>query len=71
MLEHARAIGRHHDLYPRALLGTTGTEVAWSGNVPDGRCPPTGAICSTRFVMMGTGPLSRPKLPGIKGIETW
>ncbi|MBU3062595.1 NAD(P)/FAD-dependent oxidoreductase [Nocardia sp. NEAU-G5] len=70
MLEHARAIGRHYDLYSRALLGTTVTDVAWSEEL-------SRWVASTdrhdtihaRFITIGTGPLSRAKLPGIKGIE--
>lgn len=70
MLEHARAIGRHYDLYSRALLGTTVTDVAWSEErsrwaVSTDR----GDVIHARFMMIGTGPLSRAKLPGIKGIE--
>lgn len=30
LLAHAQAIGRQYDLYSRALLGTTVTEVAWN-----------------------------------------
>ncbi|MFG1605264.1 flavin-containing monooxygenase [Actinoplanes sp. NPDC049265] len=72
MLEHARAIGRHFDLYPRALLGTTVTAVTWNEELS--RWVVTtdrGDVLHARFVMVGTGPLNRPKLPGIKGIETF
>lgn len=72
MLEHARAIGRHYDLYSRALLGTTVTQITWSEQasrwvVSTDR----GDVLHARFVMAGTGPLNRPKLPGIKGIENF
>jgi cyclohexanone monooxygenase len=72
MLEHARAVGRHNDLYSRALLGTTVTEVAWSEErsrwaVSTNR----GDLLHARFLMIGTGPLNRPRLPGIKGIESF
>ncbi|PRY32418.1 flavin-containing monooxygenase [Umezawaea tangerina] len=72
MLAHARAVGRHYDLYSRALLGTTVTSVAWNEErsrwaVATNR----GDLLHARFVTVGTGPLNRPKLPGIKGIESF
>ncbi|MDQ0774220.1 cyclohexanone monooxygenase [Streptomyces aurantiacus] len=72
LLEHARSIGRGYDLYSRALLGTTITDITWSEErsrwaVSTER----GDLLHARFVMAGTGPLSRPKLPGIKGIESF
>jgi cyclohexanone monooxygenase len=72
MLEHARTIGRHYDLYSRALLGTTVTEVTWSE--PRSRwaiSTDRGDLLHARFMTIGTGPLNRPKLPGIKGIESF
>jgi cyclohexanone monooxygenase len=72
MLEHARAIGRHYDLYSRALLGTTVTEVAWNGELSRWVVSTDrGDVLHARFVTVGTGPLNRPKLPGIKGIESF
>ncbi|MGE0217314.1 flavin-containing monooxygenase, partial [Mycolicibacterium sp.] len=72
IFEHARAIGRHYHLYSRALLGTTVTAVAW--NEERSRWTVTtnrGDVLHARFMTVGTGPLSRAKLPGIKGIETF
>ena len=72
MLEHARAIGRHYDLYSRALLGTTVTQVAWNEERSQWTVSTDrGDLLQARFIMIGTGPLNRPKLPGIKGIETF
>ncbi|MGP3536424.1 flavin-containing monooxygenase [Microbacterium sp. RD1] len=72
MLEHARALGRHYDLYSRALLGTKVTRVEWNESrsrwaVRTNR----GDVIDARFLVIGTGPLNRPKLPGIPGIETF
>ncbi|MCO1659911.1 flavin-containing monooxygenase [Pseudonocardia humida] len=70
MLEHARAIGRKFDLYSRALLGTTVLDVTWNESrsrwaVRTDRDD----LVLARYLTIGTGPLSRAKLPGIKGIE--
>lgn len=72
MFEHARAIGRHYDLYPRALLGTVVTSARWDDDrsrwvIRSDRKD----VISARFIVLGTGPLHRPKLPGIPGIDTF
>jgi cyclohexanone monooxygenase len=70
ILEHARNIGRHYDLYRRACFQTEVTELrwdetAWRWIVATNR----GDRMRARFVCMANGPLHRPKLPGIPGIE--
>ncbi len=67
---HAQQLGRHYDLYRGALFQTQVTRLAWdeSGarwNVSTNR----GDRLRARFVVVASGPLSRPKLPGIPGIE--
>ncbi len=70
ILEHSRAIARHYGLYDRAHLQTEVTDLTWDDD--EARW-----IVSTnrddriraRFVVMANGPLHRPKLPGIPGIE--
>jgi cation diffusion facilitator CzcD-associated flavoprotein CzcO len=69
---HARRIARHFDLYERALLSTEVQGLRWDQAssrwiVRTDR----GDELRARFVIMGTGPLHRPKLPGIPGIETF
>ncbi len=69
ILEHCRRIARHFDLYERACLSTEVTAIAWD----DDRLRWTittnrGDRMSARFLVMGNGPLHRPKLPGIPGI---
>jgi hypothetical protein len=47
---------------------------SWSGTTPASRWiihTDRGDAIRARFVTMGTGPLHRPKLPGIPGIETF
>ena len=70
ILEHSRAIGRHFDLYDGALFQTGVKELRWSENerrwhVSTDR----GDVVRARFVSLASGPLNRPKLPGIPGIR--
>ncbi len=72
ILDHSRAIARRFDLYDQALMQTKVTGLAWGETeglwtVRTHR----GDAFRTRFVAMANGPLSRPKLPGIPGIETF
>ncbi len=70
ILEHCRRIATHFDLYRRACLSTEVTAVDWDGDrsrwtIRTNR----GDQMSARFLVMGNGPLHRPKLPGIAGID--
>ncbi len=72
ILEHCHRIARHFGLYDDALLSTEVTDVAWDDAaarwvVRTNR----GDEFRARYVVMGNGPLHRPKLPGIPGIETF
>ena len=70
ILEHARRIGRHYDLYPRTCFQTQVQTVRWHES--DKRWHITtdrGDLFKARHVVMSSGPLNRPKLPGIAGIE--
>ena len=72
ILEHSRRIARHYDLYPNALLGTEITGINWdearnAWQVLTNR----GDDFTAQFVVMSNGPLNRPKLPGIPGVETF
>ena len=70
ILEHARAIGRHYDLYRGALFQTAVTGLAWDD--ASGRWivrTNHGDALRARYVIMSNGPLNTPKLPGIPGIE--
>ena len=72
ILEHSRAIGRHFDLYRDALFQTEVTELRWDDR--DSRWVITtnrGDAMRARFVVMANGPLHRPKLPGIPGIDSY
>ncbi len=70
ILEHARRIGRHYDLYPRTCFQTQITEVRWHEDEQRWHVSTDrGDLFRARFVVMSSGPLNRPKLPGIPGIE--
>jgi len=70
ILAHSRAIGEKYDLYRNACFQTEVTGLEWDEAT-------SRWIVSTsrndrmkaRFVCMSNGPLNRPKLPGIEGIE--
>ena len=72
ILAHSQAIARRFDLYEDACLQTEVTELVWDDDarrwiVSTNR----GDAMRARFVCMANGPLHRPKLPGIPGIETF
>ncbi len=72
ILEHSRAIGRKYGLYENACFQTEVTELRWDEAaarwiVKTNR----GDAMKARFIVMSNGPLNRPKLPGIPGIESY
>jgi cyclohexanone monooxygenase len=72
ILEHSRAIARHYDLYRNACLQTEVTELRWDPS--DDRwviSTDRGDAMRARFVVLANGPLHRPKLPGIPGLESF
>src|SRR5713101_747184 len=67
---HAQRIGKHFNLYQRACFQTQVKEARWDDKT--GRWTVTtdrGDVFKARFVIMSSGPLNRPKLPGIPGID--
>ncbi|MFT7645772.1 MAG: cation diffusion facilitator CzcD-associated flavoprotein CzcO [Candidatus Poriferisodalaceae bacterium] len=70
IFEHSKAIARHFGLYDNACLQTDVTGMEWDD--ADGRWIITtdrGDRMRARYVAMANGPLNRPKLPGIEGIN--
>jgi cation diffusion facilitator CzcD-associated flavoprotein CzcO len=72
ILNHSRAIASHYDLYRNACLQTEVTEVVWEEEenlwlIRTDR----GDAMRARFVVLANGPLHRPKLPGIPGIDSF
>jgi cyclohexanone monooxygenase len=72
ILAHSQAIGRHFDLYRGALFQTEVTELRWDEAAARWILATNrGDRLRARFVCMPNGPLNRPKLPGIPGIESF
>jgi cation diffusion facilitator CzcD-associated flavoprotein CzcO len=68
----ARRIAEQYGLYKNALLSTQVTALTWEEKTSRWVIgTDRGDEIRARFVAMGTGPLHRPKLPGIPGIETF
>lgn len=72
IFEHAQRIGQRLRLYPKAYFQTQVGELRWHED--DGRWhikTDRDDLIKARFVVMSSGPLNRPKLPGLKGIDTF
>jgi len=70
ILEHARNIARHFRLYDNALFQTAITELRWDEGAQRWIISTNrGDRFMAQYVAMANGPLSRPKLPGIPGIN--
>jgi cyclohexanone monooxygenase len=72
ILEHCQRIAERFGLYDKACLSTQVTGVEWDPAhsrwvIRTNR----GDEMRARFLVMGNGPLHRPKLPGVPGIETF
>ena len=72
ILEHCQRIGRHYDLYDNAVFSTEVTDLMWNQDAQRWTIRTNrGDEMRAKFVAMGTGPLHRPKLPGVEGIESF
>ena len=72
ILKHSRAIGEHFNLYDGALFQTEVTRMDWDDATARWIIRTNrGDAIRARFVAMANGPLHRPKLPGIPGVETF
>ncbi|MFD4560986.1 flavin-containing monooxygenase [Streptomyces sp. NPDC058469] len=70
--QHARAVGRHFDLYRDACFQTQVTELTWDEVELEWLvATDRGDRIRARYVVVALGTLSRPKLPGIPGMETF
>ncbi|RLE17462.1 MAG: monooxygenase [Actinobacteria bacterium] len=72
IFEHAQRIAKTFGLYDDTLFSTQITSLEWDDTssrwiIKTNR----GDNFRARFVAMGTGPMTRPKLPGISGIEAF
>ena len=72
ILGHCKRIANHYGLYDNALLSTEVTDLRWDDELSRWIIATNrGDEMRAKFVAMGTGPLHRPKLPGIPGIESY
>ena len=72
IFEHSQRIGHHYGLYERTHFSTRVRSMKWD----DGRArwhlrTDRGDDVRARFVVTALGPMTRPKLPGIPGVETF
>ncbi len=69
---HCRRIADHFGLYHDALFSTQVTTLDWDADAAVWRvATDRGDRIRARFVVLATGPLNRPKLAAIPGIETF
>ena len=72
ILAHSQHIGNKYDLYSNACLQTEVTGAVWDEAIARWIIHTNhGDAMRARFVIMSNGPLNRPKLPGIKGIDKY
>ena len=72
ILKHSRAIGETFGLYNGAIFQTEVTKIAWDETVSRWTISTNrGDGLKARYVVLASGPLHRPKLPGIPGVETF
>ncbi len=72
ILKHSRAIAEKFDLYRNVCFQTEVTEMRWDDEISRWIVKTNrGDAMKARFVVMANGPLHRPKLPGIAGVETF
>ncbi len=72
ILDHSRRIAKQYGLYDDALFHTEVTDLAWDDTRSRWIARTNrGDELTARFVVIGTGPLHVPKLPGIPGIDAF
>lgn len=68
--EHTRRIAEHFDLYPIACFQTRVTGLTWDETLNQWHVTTNrGDTMRARYVIVASGPASRPKLPGIEGLD--
>jgi cation diffusion facilitator CzcD-associated flavoprotein CzcO len=70
IMAHTQNIAKHYNLYENACLSTEVTDLRWDESDEHWIIITNRGDCMrARYVAMANGPLNRPKLPGIPGIE--
>jgi cation diffusion facilitator CzcD-associated flavoprotein CzcO len=69
---YARKIGRHYGLYDKTIFQTEVHNLDWDEGAARWIASTNrGDKIRARFVATASGPLHKPKLPGVEGIETY
>jgi cyclohexanone monooxygenase len=72
IFEHSKRIGHHYRLYERTHFSTRVTSMEWDNEIARWHVrTDRGDGVRARFIVSALGPMSRPKLPGIPGLETF
>jgi cation diffusion facilitator CzcD-associated flavoprotein CzcO len=72
IFEHCQRIGRHFGHYAHALFGTNVRALAWNQALSRWRITTGhGDDIRARMLIMASGAINRPKLPGIQGIKNF
>ena len=72
IFEHSKRIGQHYGLYERTHFSTRVASIEWDDALARWHLrTDRGDDVRARFVVSALGPMSRPKLPGIPGLETF
>ncbi|MFP6782447.1 MAG: NAD(P)/FAD-dependent oxidoreductase [Gammaproteobacteria bacterium] len=72
IFEHAQRVGKHFDLYSRAYFQTQVEDLRWNDDKSQWVIrSDRGDEIRAKYVVMSSGPLNRPKLPGIPGVESF
>jgi cyclohexanone monooxygenase len=72
IFEHSKRIGQHYGLYGRTHFSTRVASIEWDDALARWHLrTDRGDDVRARFVVSALGPMSRPKLPGIPGLETF
>lgn len=72
IFEHCKRIGSHFGLYKNALFGVIARSLVWDEGAARWRVETSkGDDIRARFVVMATGVLHRPKLPGVEGVRNF
>ncbi len=70
IFEHAQRIGKHFNLYEKACFQTQIKEARWNEDTQRWTVTTDrDDVFQARSIIMSSGPLNRPKLPGLPGIE--
>ncbi|MEO1063031.1 MAG: NAD(P)/FAD-dependent oxidoreductase [Actinomycetota bacterium] len=70
IFDHSRRVGEHFGLYDGALFQTRVESMRWDDGLARWRlATDRGDDLRPRFVILALGTVSRPKLPGVPGIE--